>query len=136
MVATSPLPLSLPMARTSRSPIVEAQSWVAGKTFASDRPLLNVSQAAPMAPPPLALRKEIARIAVEEDSAHLYGAVLGQDDLRAEVAKSVNATYLTPATNPVTADDIGRKRGLYRRDVHLGRPWRRGDPAHTVVFQP
>ncbi|WP_417271232.1 aminotransferase [Celeribacter sp.] len=106
MVATSPLPLALPMARTSRSPIVEAQSWVAGKTFASDRPLLNVSQAAPMAPPPLALRKEIARIAVEEDSAHLYGAVLGQHGLRAEVAKSVNATYLTPATNPVTAEDI------------------------------
>ncbi|MEM5468591.1 aminotransferase [Celeribacter marinus] len=93
MATTTPLPLATPMARTSRSPIVEAQSWVAGKTFAPDRPLLNVSQAAPMAPPPLALRQEIARLAVEDDEVHLYGAVLGLDALRAELARQVSTTY-------------------------------------------
>ncbi len=102
MATTTPLPLAAPMARTSRSPIVEAQSWVAGKSFPKERPLLNVSQAAPMAPPPLELRQEIARLAVEDDNVHLYGAVLGLDALRGELARHVSATYHAS----VTPDDI------------------------------
>jgi len=35
------------------SPIVESRSWVQDAVFPDDRPLINVSQAAPVDPPPL-----------------------------------------------------------------------------------
>lgn len=96
------LPVAAPMARTARSPIVEAQSWLAGLEFTAERPLLNVSQAAPMAPPPEALRREIARIAVEDDSAHLYGPVLGLPDLRAALASRWTSLY----GGTIAAEDV------------------------------
>lgn len=90
---TTPLPLAAPMARTFRSPIMAAKDWVDGVTFPEDRPLINVSQAAPLAAPPLALRQEMARMAVEDIEAHLYGPVLGLPALRAEIAAQWSATY-------------------------------------------
>ena len=64
------------------SPIVEAYGWLDGVTFPPDRPLLNVSQAAPIDPPPEGLRRAMAEAALNDNSAHLYGAVLGRSDLR------------------------------------------------------
>jgi aspartate/methionine/tyrosine aminotransferase len=81
------------MNRTFASPIVASRKWLEGVTFPPDRPLINVSQAAPMEAPPLALRKEIARIALEDPSAHLYGPVLGMPELRAQLAKDWSAAY-------------------------------------------
>jgi len=86
-------PLAPPMNRTFASPIVASRKWLEGVTFPPDRPLINVSQAAPMEAPPLALRKEIARIALEDPSAHLYGPVLGMPELRAQLAKDWSAAY-------------------------------------------
>jgi aspartate/methionine/tyrosine aminotransferase len=81
------------MNRTFASPIVASRKWLEGVTFPPDRPLINVSQAAPMEAPPLALRKEIARIALEDPSAHLYGPVLGMPELRTQLAKDWSAAY-------------------------------------------
>lgn len=84
------------MARTSHSfapPIMAARRWLDGVQFTADRPLLNLSQAAPVGAPPEGLRKAIAEAAMTETEAHLYGAVLGRDDLRAEVAAQWSAAY-------------------------------------------
>nr|WP_319251861.1 aminotransferase [uncultured Celeribacter sp.] len=90
------LPLSSPMSHTFRSPIVESRSWVEGMEFPAERPLINVSQAAPMLAPPLPLRQEIARMALEDTSAHLYGPVLGLPELREELATRWSAAYHAP----------------------------------------
>ncbi|WP_204114171.1 aminotransferase [Shimia biformata] len=82
--------------RTSQTftpPIMEAQKWLQGVEFTSEKPLINVSQAAPVAAPPEGLRHHIADIAVNDPSAHLYGPVLGLPALRAEVATQWSAAY-------------------------------------------
>lgn len=81
------------MAGTLAPPVMEARRWLDGVVFAPDRPLINVSQAAPVAPPPAALRAELARVVAEEDAAHLYGPVLGMPELRAEIAAQWSAAY-------------------------------------------
>ena len=74
-------------------PVMEARRWLDGVAFPDDRPLMNVSQAAPVDPPPLALREAMAAFAVSDDSAHLYGPVLGNDDLRTELARQISTHY-------------------------------------------
>ncbi len=80
-------------ATTFAPPVMEARRWVEGVTFPPDRPLINVSQAAPVEPPPEAMRRAMAEFAMTEDSAHLYGPVLGNPDLRAELAAQISAHY-------------------------------------------
>jgi aspartate/methionine/tyrosine aminotransferase len=49
------------MAATEAPPVMEARRWVAEAVFPPDRPLINVSQAAPVEPPPEGMRRAIAR---------------------------------------------------------------------------
>jgi aspartate/methionine/tyrosine aminotransferase len=86
-------PLNPAMAATEPPPVMEARRWLADATFTAARPLLNVSQAAPVDPPPLALRQALAEAAVNDPSAHLYGPVLGNPELRAEIAAQWSAAY-------------------------------------------
>ncbi|MGK8235547.1 aminotransferase [Roseovarius sp. MS2] len=91
---------------TFSPPVMEARRWLDGVTFPPHRPLINVSQAAPVAPPPEALRRAVAEAALNEPQAHLYGPVLGLPDLRAEVAAQWSATYggsITPAEVAITS---------------------------------
>ena len=84
------------MSRTTQTffpPVMEARRWLEGVTFSPDRPLINVSQAAPVDPPPLPLREAIAEAAITRPEAHLYGDVLGEHDLRAEVARQWSTAY-------------------------------------------
>ncbi|WP_082029840.1 aminotransferase [Ruegeria sp. ANG-S4] len=87
---------------TFAPPVMEARRWLEGISFSADRPLINVSQAAPVDPPPLALRQAMADFAVQEDSAHLYGPVLGNSDLREELAKQIGFHY----ASDVAADQV------------------------------
>lgn len=80
-------------AATFASPIMEAKRWVEGMAFPANRPLINVSQAAPVDPPPLALREAMADIVLHDPGAHLYGPVLGLPELRAEVAARWSQAY-------------------------------------------
>ncbi len=89
-------------AATFAPPVMEARRWLEGVEFTVDRPLINVSQAAPVDPPPLALRQAMAEFAVSQDSAHLYGPVLGNDDLRSELAAQISAHYAAK----VSADQV------------------------------
>ncbi|WP_050526455.1 aminotransferase [Pseudorhodobacter aquimaris] len=86
-------PLNPAMAATDAPPVMEARRWLDGVEFPPDRPLINVSQAAPVDLPPLALRQAIAEAAINDPAAHLYGPVLGMPALRAEIAQQWSAAY-------------------------------------------
>jgi len=88
-------------ATTFSPPVMEARRWLEGVDF-SDRPLINVSQAAPVQPPPLAMRQAMAQIVVDVDDAHLYGPVLGLPELREQVAVEWSQAY----GGTVTADNV------------------------------
>jgi len=87
------LPLNPAMAVTDAPPVMEARRWLTGVTHPANRPLINVSQAAPVDPPPLGLRQAIAKAALHDDAAHLYGPVLGLPALRTEIALQWSASY-------------------------------------------
>ncbi|MEM6635257.1 MAG: aminotransferase [Pseudomonadota bacterium] len=95
-------PISAAMAATFPPPVPEAQRWLQGVTFGQDRPLLNVSQAAPVLQPPEGLRAAMADAVMKDASAHLYGPVLGHHALRAAVAERWRAAY----AGQVAADQI------------------------------
>ncbi|MBY5932332.1 aminotransferase [Tateyamaria omphalii] len=80
-------------ASTFAPPVMEARRWIDGVSFPPDRPLINVSQAAPVDPPPDALRQAMADAALMRDDAHLYGPVLGMPALRAGLSDQINRHY-------------------------------------------
>lgn len=86
-------PLNPAMAGTEPPPVMEARRWLQGVVFPPERPLLNVSQAAPVESPPLGLRQALAEAALNDPQAHLYGPVLGLPALRAEIAAQWSASY-------------------------------------------
>lgn len=84
------------MSRTEATfspPVMEARRWLEGVTFPDNQPLLNVSQAAPVDPPPAPMLEAMAQIVLTDPAAHLYGPVLGLPDLRGEVAAQFSASY-------------------------------------------
>lgn len=87
------LPLNPAFAATEPPPVMEARRWIEGVTFPADRPLINISQAAPVDSPPLGLRQALADAALNDPQAHLYGPVLGLPALREEVARQWSASY-------------------------------------------
>ncbi|WP_296763940.1 aminotransferase [Sediminimonas sp.] len=78
---------------TFRPPVMEARRWLDGVSFPPERPLINVSQAAPVDPPPETLRRAMAEAVMTDPQAHLYGPVLGRPELRAEVAAQWSTAY-------------------------------------------
>ena len=61
--------------------------------FPPDRPLLNLSQAAPVAPPPESLRRVMAEAVMKLPETHLYGPVLGDPELREAIARRWSGLY-------------------------------------------
>ena len=100
-------PVNPALAATFAPPVREARRWLAGAEFPPDRPLINVSQAAPVDPPPEVLRRVMADAALNRPEAHLYGPVLGNSDLRATLAASWQRFY----DAPVTADQVAITQG-------------------------
>ncbi len=93
-------------ATTFPPPVMEARRWLDGVIHPDNRPLLNVSQAAPVDPPPVALREAMAEIVLNDAEAHLYGPVLGLPALRAEVAAQWTQSYggtVTPDQVAITS---------------------------------
>ena len=88
-----PAPINPNLARALAPPIMEALRWVGETSFPADRPLLNLSQAAPVDPPPEVLCRAIAEAVVNDASAHLYGPVLGDTALREEIAERWSVAY-------------------------------------------
>ncbi len=86
-------PVNPDFTRTFLPPVMQALSWIKDVSFPADHPLLNVSQAAPLDPPPLELRQAIADHALNTGSAHLYGPVLGLPELRETIARQWSGAY-------------------------------------------
>ncbi|MFK7868310.1 MAG: aminotransferase [Roseobacter sp.] len=80
-------------AATFRPPVMEARRWLEGVSFTADRPLINVSQAAPVDAPPQAMRQAMADAALHRHDAHLYGPVLGLEALRTCLAQTTSDIY-------------------------------------------
>ena len=95
------LPLNPDLAATFRPPVMEARRWLEGVSFPPDRPLINVSQAAPVDPPPEGLRRAIAEAALDRPEAHLYGPVLGNGELR-EAVKGNDKEAIEAKTQALT----------------------------------
>ncbi|MEL6583574.1 MAG: aminotransferase [Pseudomonadota bacterium] len=101
-----PLPLSPLIAQTIAPPVMEARRWLAETPVPENFPLLNLSQAAPVDPPPQALKQAMAEAVMGDDAAHLYGPVLGLPALREEIAAQWSEAYaaqITPADVAVTS---------------------------------
>ncbi len=84
------------------APIAEAQSWVRGRLFPADRPLLDCAQAVPSYPPAEELTRHLAE-AVQRPQIAFYTDILGREDLRAALAAHLSAAY----RGTVSADQIG-----------------------------
>jgi len=99
-------PINPTYARTFPPPVMEARRWIEGKVFSHEKPLIMLSQAAPVDPPPPALARAMADALIDNPASHLYGPVLGMPELRAELATQWSASYggtITPAQVAVTA---------------------------------
>ncbi|HHI70259.1 MAG TPA: aminotransferase [Rhodobacteraceae bacterium] len=86
-------PVNPAMMHTFAPPVMEARRWLDGVEFGPDRPLINVSQAAPVQPPPEPLLSAMSEIVTSVPEAHLYGPVLGLPALRAEIAEQWSKSY-------------------------------------------
>lgn len=86
---------------TFSPPVMEARRWIEGVEFPANLPLINVSQAAPIDPPPESLRQAMAD-ALLDSTTHLYGPVLGLPALREALANNWSRHYETT----VSADQI------------------------------
>jgi aspartate/methionine/tyrosine aminotransferase len=87
-----PLPLNPALATTFAPPVMEARRWLEGMTFPLDRPLIALSQAAPMDPPPPAMLAAMVE-ALADPATHRYGPVLGLPELRATLAQRITRAY-------------------------------------------
>lgn len=96
------LPINPHLAATVSPPVMEARKWLAEAVIPADRPLLNLSQAAPVEPPHPDLRRAMAKVMMEDDAAHIYGPVLGLPDLRNELA----AQWAQQYGGAITADNV------------------------------
>ena len=70
---------------TFPSPVPEARRWLSETSLPPGLPLLNVSQAAPVAAPPQGLRQAMAD-ALHDTATHVYAPDLGLPNLRAALA--------------------------------------------------
>jgi aspartate/methionine/tyrosine aminotransferase len=76
---------------TQKPPVMEVREWLKLNQN-TEKPLLNLSQAAPMSSPPDSLIKFLSKQALLTEN-HLYGEVLGDIPLREEIVKLWNEEY-------------------------------------------
>jgi aspartate/methionine/tyrosine aminotransferase len=89
------------LAAVAPPPIPEAHSWIAGRSFPSSKPLIDVAQAVPGYPPPKSLTDHLASVIGEAASAR-YTDVPGLPALRQALAADMAAFYGAR----IEADDV------------------------------
>jgi aspartate/methionine/tyrosine aminotransferase len=90
------------LAAVAPPPIAEAHSWIEGRRFPTEKPLIDVAQAVPGYPPPPALTDHLAAIVGEPASAR-YTDILGLPALRAALARDMGDFYGAS----IAAEDVG-----------------------------
>ncbi|MEA2781701.1 MAG: hypothetical protein QOK29_3245, partial [Rhodospirillaceae bacterium] len=73
-------------------PIAEAHSWIEGRRFPADKPLIDVAQAVPGYPPPKELTDHLATIVGEAATAR-YTDIMGMPALRQALAADMAEFY-------------------------------------------
>jgi aspartate/methionine/tyrosine aminotransferase len=73
-------------------PIAEAQSWIKGRVFPTNKPLLDMAQAVPSYPPAESLRAHLAERTASFETAQ-YTPISGIPTLRTALAADMSATY-------------------------------------------
>ncbi len=81
------------LATTLAPPVMEARRWLNETRLPEHLPLLNLSQAAPVDPPPEAMRRAMAEAVMTDPAIHLYSPVLGNMPLRERLAARNSALY-------------------------------------------
>lgn len=81
------------LAATLAPPVMEARRWLNETRLPEHLPLLNLSQAAPVDPPPEAMRRAMAEAVMTDPAIHLYSPVLGNMPLRERLAARNSALY-------------------------------------------
>ncbi len=80
------------LAAVNSPPIPEVHSWIEGREFPSDRPLIDLAQAVPGYSPPPEMTEHLARI-VREPATSRYSPIEGLDSLREALAADIGACY-------------------------------------------
>lgn len=87
-------------------PIPLAAAWARSFSPTPSRPLLNLAQGVPGAPPPQQLLDRLAHCTADPETTK-YGALEGDDPLRVALADDVVRTYGTlQGAHPVGKDDV------------------------------
>ena len=73
-------------------PIAEAVSWISGRSFPDDKPLVDLSQAAPGYPPAPELTDHLREI-IGSPQTSRYAEIKGIPPLRAGLARDINRRY-------------------------------------------
>ncbi|MGE0424705.1 MAG: aminotransferase [Reyranellaceae bacterium] len=98
-------PLSSAVCGVEAAPIATVRALVSGRSFPAERPLIDLTQAAPSYPPPAALTEHLAaRLA--DPALHRYGDILGVPALREAYAAHLAAfhrTTIEPSQVAITA---------------------------------
>jgi len=102
-----PLPLNPALPDTLSPPVMEARRWLAETPLPAGMDLMNLSQAAPVDPPPEAMRQAMAQAVLMDPSIHLYSTVLGLPSLREALAGRMETIY----RSPVRAEQVGLTSG-------------------------
>ena len=101
------LPLNPAFAATFAPPVMEARKWLRDIALPEGLPLLNLSQAAPVDPPPAEMRAAMARALTGDAGIHLYSPVLGEPALRSALSARMSALY----GGTVSADQVALTSG-------------------------
>jgi aspartate/methionine/tyrosine aminotransferase len=78
--------------RAIEPPIAEAQSWIAGRHFPSEKPLLDLAQAVPSYPPAAALSAHLAARTSAPETAR-YTPIAGIPNLRSALASHMSTSH-------------------------------------------
>ena len=73
-------------------PIAEAQSWIAGRSFSDEKPLINLAQAVPSYPPAQSLQEHLATRTRLFQTAQ-YTEISGIPELRSSLSTHMNKVY-------------------------------------------
>ena len=86
------LQINTKVLRAVEPPIAEAQSWINGRDFSDEKPLLNLAQAVPSYPPAPSLSEHLS-IKVKQFETAQYTAIPGIPDLRQSLADHMTEIY-------------------------------------------
>ena len=73
-------------------PIAEAQSWISGRSFPEEKPLINLAQAVPSYPPAQSLQEHLATRTRLFQTAQ-YTEIAGIPELRSSLSTHMNKVY-------------------------------------------